>query len=76
MRRLFILATMLAIGAAINSARACTGITLHSADGATITARTIEWAGNDLKADIPLCQEGIRSSRTSQEERRRNDLQG
>ena len=58
MRRLFILATMLAIGAAINSARACTGITLHSADGATITARTIEWAGNDLESRYSIVPRG------------------
>ncbi len=33
-----------------NAARACTGITLRSADGATLLARTIEWGGSYLSS--------------------------
>ena len=58
MKRLFILVTMITIGAIVNSSRACTGITLHSADGATITARTIEWAGNDLESRYSVVPRG------------------
>lgn len=49
---------MITIGAIVNSSRACTGITLHSADGATITARTIEWAGNDLESRYSVVPRG------------------
>ena len=58
MKRSFILVTMITIGAIVNSSRACTGITLHSADGATITARTIEWAGNDLESRYSVVPRG------------------
>ena len=39
---------------------ACTGITLHSKDGATIAARTIEWAEsvmNNMYVVVPRNQE-------------------
>lgn len=35
---------------AASSAEACTGITLKSEDGSTVTARTIEWGGSKLKS--------------------------
>lgn len=31
-------------------AEACTGITLHTVKGETVTARTVEWAGDDLES--------------------------
>ena len=30
--------------------QACTGITLFTQEGLPVTARTIEWAGNDLES--------------------------
>lgn len=41
-----------------HNANACTGITLHAADGATIPARTIEWAGNDLESCYAVVPRG------------------
>lgn len=37
---------------------ACTGITLHSADGACILARTIEWGGSDLNSQYVVVPRG------------------
>ena len=36
------------------NADACTGITLHSALGETVPARSIEWAGNDLESKYAI----------------------
>lgn len=37
---------------------ACTGITLKSADGATVLARTIEWGGSDLNSRYVVVPRG------------------
>ena len=37
---------------------ACTGITLKSADGATVLARTIEWGGSDLDSRYVVVPRG------------------
>lgn len=37
---------------------ACTGITLRSAQGETVAARTIEWAGNDLNSQYVIVPRG------------------
>lgn len=37
---------------------ACTGITLHTTAGHTVTARTIEWAGNDLESRYTIVPRG------------------
>lgn len=42
----------------LNQAWACTGITLKSADGSTVVARTIEWGGSDLKSQYVVVPRG------------------
>ena len=37
---------------------ACTGITLHSADGATVPARTIEWSGDNIHSRYVVVPRG------------------
>ena len=44
------LATAVLMASSTQQARACTGITLKSADGTSIPARTIEWGGSDLNS--------------------------
>ena len=51
-------ATALLLAAATTKATACTGITLRSADGACIPARTIEWGGSDLKSRYVIVPRG------------------
>ena len=41
-------------------ATACTGITLRTTTGATVAARTIEWAGNDLQSCYAIVPRGYR----------------
>ncbi len=41
-------------------AAACTGITLRSADSATVVARTIEWGGSDLNSRYAIVPRGYR----------------
>ena len=40
--------------------QACTGITLFTQDGLPVTARTIEWAGNDLESRYTIVPRGFR----------------
>ena len=42
-----ILVAALALTANVRTSSACTGITLKSADGCTVVARSIEWAASD-----------------------------
>ena len=44
----------------VQPAEACTGITLHSADGSPVIARTIEWAGSDLNSRYVIVPRGYR----------------
>ena len=40
--------------------KACTGITLHTSAGLPVTARTIEWAGNDLNSRYTIVPRNYR----------------
>ncbi len=48
MTHIKILGALIACLTLIQSATACTGITLKSKDGATIVARTIDWSGTEM----------------------------
>ena len=50
-RYTYLFAAVLSLACATPS-EACTGITLKTADGNTVVARTIEWNGNDLNSRI------------------------
>lgn len=43
---------------AVQPVFACTGITLKSADGSTVVARTIEWGGSDLNSRYAVVPRG------------------
>ena len=49
---------ILAIVGIHHSANSCTGITLKSADGAKIVARTVEWANGESPSDYIIVPEG------------------
>ena len=53
-------AVIMAAGA--QQAAACTGITLHAADGACVPARTIEWGGSDLASRYVIVPRGHRQT--------------
>ena len=57
MKKLF-LSLMMMMGMGCVQAWACTGITLHTTAGHTVTARTIEWAGNDLESRYSIVPRG------------------
>ncbi|MBQ4129870.1 MAG: choloylglycine hydrolase family protein [Alphaproteobacteria bacterium] len=48
MNRIKFFSTLITCLALVQSADACTGITLKSQDGATIVARTIDWSGTEM----------------------------
>lgn len=52
------LATAVLMASSTQQARACTGITLKSADGTSIPARTIEWGGSDLNSKYVIVPRG------------------
>lgn len=56
-RFFFILALLMMLTNA-TTADACTGITLRSADGRTVVARTIEWGGSNLKSSYVVVPRG------------------
>ena len=59
MKKLFLsLMMMMGMGMGCVQAWACTGITLHTTAGHTVTARTIEWAGNDLESRYSIVPRG------------------
>ncbi len=62
MKRLFAVCTLLFSIAFVlpQHAVACTGITLRSADGATVVARTIEWGGSYLASKYIVVPRGYR----------------
>ncbi len=62
MKRLYSLMAVVAAVLFVNpsSAKACTGITLHSADGSTVLARTIEWGGSYLASQYVVVPRGYR----------------
>ena len=53
-KAIFVAGTLMAAA----SADACTGITLQSADGSTVVARTIEWGGSDLNSRYAVVPRG------------------
>ncbi|MGM9868996.1 MAG: linear amide C-N hydrolase [Sodaliphilus sp.] len=57
MKKLFLLVIM-TLGIGCVKALACTGITLHTTAGHAVTARTIEWAGNDLESRYSIVPRG------------------
>ncbi|HJC27026.1 choloylglycine hydrolase family protein [uncultured Alistipes sp.] len=60
MKRMNLMLAVAAAGvlAAPQPAGACTGITLRSADGAHVVARTIEWGGSDLNSRYVVVPRG------------------
>lgn len=42
----------------LSDGKACTGITLHAQDGATVVARTIEWGGSELNSQYVVVPRG------------------
>ena len=55
----FMFLTMLAIVGIVNRADSCTGISLNSADGANIVARTVEWANGESPSDYLIVPQGF-----------------
>ena len=58
MKRLFLLALFAIVSSFSQNACACTGITLRTISGSPVTARTIEWAGNDLESRYSIVPRG------------------
>ena len=58
MKRLFLLALFAIVSSFSQNAGACTGITLRTISGSPVTARTIEWAGNDLESRYSIVPRG------------------
>ena len=59
-KSLILLTALSAVGFGVESATACTGITLTSGDGAYVVARTIEWGGSDLRSQYVIVPRGYR----------------
>lgn len=57
-RKTFTFLMMLAMISIHNTANSCTGITLQSADGANIVARSVEWAGGESPSDYLIVPRG------------------
>lgn len=61
MKRLLLWASAFAVVILMpQRSQACTGITLRTQDGHPVTARTIEWAGNDLESRYTVVPRGFR----------------
>ena len=58
MKRMFLMAIFAIVLSFSQNAEACTGITLRTISGSTVTARTIEWAGNDLESKYSIVPRG------------------
>ena len=59
-RTFFLMSAFFAILFYNADVRACTGITLHAADGCHMVARTIEWGNSALKSDYVVMPRGHR----------------
>lgn len=57
---IFLFSVLLALSFGSFDARACTGITLHAADGSHVVGRTIEWGESALKSDYVVAPRGYR----------------
>ncbi len=44
----------------VNDVGACTGVSFHASDGSYVVARTIEWAGGELKSDYTITPRGTK----------------
>lgn len=61
MKRIYFLALIGLLALTMpQQAKACTGITLHTTKGEVVTARTIEWAGEDLESRYSVVPRGYR----------------
>ena len=58
MKRMILMATFAIVSSFSQNVVACTGITLRTISGSTVTARTIEWAGNDLESKYSIVPRG------------------
>ncbi|CCY80930.1 putative uncharacterized protein [Prevotella sp. CAG:1185] len=58
MKLLAVMAAAALMASNTQQAEACTGITLKSADGTSIPARTIEWGGSDLNSKYVIVPRG------------------
>ena len=54
MKLLAVMAAAALMATSTQQAKACTGITLKTADGTSIPARTIEWGGSDLNGAVEI----------------------
>lgn len=55
---MILMATFAIVSSFSQNVVACTGITLRTISGSTVTARTIEWAGNDLESKYSIVPRG------------------
>ena len=60
MKRLLLCAVFTITALLPEKAHACTGITLRTAGGTPVPARTIEWAGNDLESKYTIVPRGFK----------------
>ena len=58
MKNLILMAAFAILSSFPQKAEACTGITLRTTNGSPVTARTIEWAGNDLESRYAIVPYG------------------
>ena len=58
MNKLFFMAAFAVIFSFLQKDEACRGITLKTTNGCTVTARTIEWAGNDIGSNYTIVPRG------------------
>ena len=58
MKKLFLMVAFAIFSSFQQKAEACTGITLRTTNGSPVTARTIEWAGNDLESRYTIVPRG------------------
>ncbi len=59
MKKLILMAAIAILSSFQQKAEACTGITLRTTNGSPVTARTIEWAGNDLESRYSIVPRGF-----------------
>ena len=74
-QRFFFILALLMMLTNTTTADACTGITLRSADGRTVVARTIEWGGSNLKSSYVVVPRG-HTQFVHQRQKRRDEIQG
>lgn len=60
MRRFFFILIIALLGLSVTEGRACTGISLSSADGSRVVARTVEWSGSAMENGWVVVPRGYR----------------